>query len=629
MKKFNKILIIILSVSTLFTQCNYLDIVPDETAQEEDIFANRKAAERFLYSCYSYIKRDNDTYSSLDFLTGDEVVTPFEHEPFANFPKGNYNAANPQLSYWNDLFAGLRYCYMLKDGVDKVPGITKEVADDYKAQADFLIGYYSFLLIRNYGPIILVKGVENINAPVEDFIGRSPFDECVQFAADKFDQAAAKLPDTRETEALGLATKAIAKACKAKLLLYAASPLFNGNSDFYSGFNNKDGQALMPLSFDENKWVKAADAAKEAIDAAEAAGCELYYAQAGALINIAEPADLTQRSLRLCFIDKDGTKEIVWGDARGEGTYDIQSKSAPYAVDNKYAYNGVAPTLTMVERFYTKNGLPIDKDPQFDYQNRFDVTNFAANDINGEGRTIKLNLNREPRFYAWVTFQNGYYEIAGKQDEGIYTAPYKRGIDDAKLIMKMMIGEPQARGANLNELRNNNYSPTGYLNKKGVHPLKTPDKSNIKYIWPKIRLADLYLMYAEACAESNKLSEAKEYLNKVRVRAGIPTVEESWETIAGITLDKETLVKIVRQERMIELYLEGQNFWDLRRWKIAEQYFGAKPKGMNIMADNIDEWSVPTDVDVERNFTSPANYLMPIPQGEINKNPKLVQNPGY
>ncbi len=628
MKNISKILVILLSIS-LFTQCEYLDIVPDETAQEEDMFANTKAAERFLYACYSYLPRKSHTQQSMDFLTGDEVVTPFEHESFAAFPKGNYNAANPQLSYWKTLFGGLRYCYILKEKIDGVPGIDANVAKDYKAQADFLIGYFNFMLIRNYGPTILIKGVEDINAPVESFKARSPFDECVAFSVKMFDQAAANLPESRGDDRIGLATSVIAKACKAKLLLYAASPLFNGNAKFYSGLKNKDGQALMPTSYDESKWTKAAAAAKDAIAAAEAAGHALYYAQEGALSNIPEPADLTQRSLRFCFMDKNNTREIIWGDAREEGTYDLQSKSAPYAVDNKYAYNGVAPTLTMVERFYTKNGLPIDKDPEFDYNNRFYISSFKAGDNNGEGKTILLNIDREPRFYSWITFQNGYYEIAGTQGSGIYTDKYKRGKKKSKLVMKMMIGEPQARGKNLNELRKNNYSPTGYLNKKGVHPLKTPEKSHINYIWPIIRLADLYLMYAEACVESNQLAEAKVYLNKVRTRAGIPTVEESWSKVPGASLNKETMRDIVRQERMIELYLENQNFWDLRRWKIAAKYLGAKPKGMNILANNIDDWSKPTNVDVERNFYSPANYLMPIPQEEVNKNGSLVQNPGY
>ena len=127
--------------------------------------------------------------------------------------------------------------------------------------------------------------------------------------------------------------------------------------------------------------------------------------------------------------------------------------------------------------------------------------------------------------------------------------------------------------------------------------------------------------------ECNDLATARTYLNRVRTRAGIPTVETSWAGIA--TLDQAKLREIVHQERTIEFYLENQTFWDLRRWKQAEQYFGVKVKGMNIGANNIDDFAHETEVSFERRFDSPAQYLMPIPTTDINRNLNLVQNPGY
>ena len=139
------------------------------------------------------------------------------------------------------------------------------------------------------------------------------------------------------------------------------------------------------------------------------------------------------------------------------------------------------------------------------------------------------------------------------------------------------------------------------------------------------RLAELYLNYAEACGECNDLTEAKKYLNYVRERAGIPKVEVSWDGIAELTQDK--LREIVHQERLIELYLENHNFWDIRRWGIAET-LGEQPKGLSVQAKTITEFAKPVSVDVQRRFI-PAHYLMPLPISEINKNPNMVQNPGY
>ena len=80
---------------------------------------------------------------------------------------------------------------------------------------------------------------------------------------------------------------------------------------------------------------------------------------------------------------------------------------------------------------------------------------------------------------------------------------------------------------------------------------------------------------------------------------------------------------------MIELYLENHTFWDLRRWKIADKYLGQKARGMNIMANSLEAFSQVTEIDFARAFRSPANYLMPIPAADVNRNVNLIQNPGY
>lgn len=114
--KINKFLICIFA-AFLMNSCNYLDIVPDENATEEDAFKNPKAAERYLYSCYSYIPDPRAGSNCLDLFTGDEVVTPWEHETFGKFVHGDYTPSNPVINYWNDLYKGLRQCYLFKENI--------------------------------------------------------------------------------------------------------------------------------------------------------------------------------------------------------------------------------------------------------------------------------------------------------------------------------------------------------------------------------------------------------------------------------------------------------------------------------------------------------------------------------
>ena len=480
-----------------------------------------------------------------------------------------------------------------------------------------------------------IKELPVLDTPKDNLLGRTSYDECVQWTCDMFDDAAGRLPATRTGSEYGLATSVAAKALKARLLLYAASPLFNGNTEYYSDFVNTDGSSLMPLSYDENKWKKAADAALEAINLAESNGYSLYEMREGDLSGYPEPQDLTQRTLRFTFMDKDNSKEVLFAETRKAGAYGLQPKSLPYLSDG--SWNGVAPTLTMVERFYTKNGLPIDDDPEFDYQNRFSVVPFPDGATYGEGQTIKLNVDREPRFYAWIAFQNGYYECQTESKENAYVAKAERAEGKKWLTDFTEQGNCGKQG------RNNNYSKTGYLNKKGVHPGVAASKSQKEpskdYPWPVIRLAELYLSYAEACIAYNKdgyLEKGMVKLDRIRERAGLLSVKDSWKNAKNPIVSYEgngglngKLTEIVRQERMIELYLEQQNFWDIRRWKLGDKYFNVPVKGMNIDATDINGFATVKTLPDVRNFDTPRQYLLPIPAAEVSKNPNMVQNPNY
>jgi len=631
MMKFKYIISSILLV--LLFSCDYLDIVPTETANDKDAFKDSEAARRYLYSCYSYLPNPRHQTQSIDLFTSDEVVTAFEHETFANFPKGNYTASNPIISYWNTLFQGIRQCYLLLENIDGVPLMDDTDKQEYKAEATFLIAYYHYLLVKNYGPTILIKESFAVDTPVEEYPARSPYDECVQWVADKFDEAIALgLPNEQEETSFGRATKPAALSIKARMLLYAASPLFNGGSVYYSDpdaddisgaladLKNTDGTALMNTTYDASKWQKAVDAAKIAINAAEDAGIRLFQ-ESDASTTLAEPSNSTEKALRMTITDR-YTPEIIWGETRTENYYSLQRKSTPWNPTNGGSWNGISPTLTMVKSFYTENGLPIDEDPAYDYTNAFkysDQTDLS----HGTGNTLNLNKNREPRFYAWIAYHNSYYELYAYTNDPGVTADNRN---------RMLVGFRKDDNCGV-QTRTNNYAPAGYLNKKGVHPSfsRATGGSITNYPWPIIRLGELYLDYAEALIEvggSSNLATAKEYIDKIRTRAGIPTVDAAWAT-TGVTLDQAKMRQIVRQERTIELYLENQRFWDVRRWLLGDKYFNVKAKGMDYTQSTDAGFFNVVDVNFTRVFRTPQHYLMPIPIGDIEKNQMLVQNPGY
>ena len=638
MKKTFKYILSILFVAVSRNSCDYLDIVPNEVPTEKDVFTNPKAAEKYLYSCYGYLPQSNYVDDCLDF-TGDETISPFNQCAYVKFAEGNYDSNNTILSYWNTLFQGIRQCYLLKENINTVPGMDPAVIEDYTAQADFLIAYFHLLLMKCYGPTVLVKETPKFDTPRENYLSRMPYDECVAWVAGLFDDAAARLPETREGNEYGLATSTAAKAFKARLLLYAASPLFNGNSD-YSDFKNHDGTLLMNLTYDPNKWKIAADAAWEAIQLAEK-NYSLYEMQPGTFSSLPEPKDQLIRTLRFSFMDKDNCREVIFAETRKAGPLSIQRKSIPWLKGG--GWNGIAPTMTMIDRFYTKNGLPVDEDPEFDYPNRLDIVTIPEGMEFAEAgkQTLRMHLDREPRFYAWVAFQNGYFECLTEKEKDAYAASFNAKRAGGK---KWLTGFLKNENCGLYDDRTNNYSKTGYLNKKAVHPgqaaAESGKENNYEFPWPVIRLAELYLNYAEACVGYDKEgypAKGMPYLDLVRKRAGLPAVKDSWANAKHPFSDYSDgkggpngqLTNIVRQERMIELYQENHNFWDIRRWKLGDIYFNVPVRGLDINATTLQDFAKIIELPDQRRFDAPRQYLLPIPSAEINKNPNMVQNPKY
>ncbi|OUN76135.1 hypothetical protein B5G09_11415 [Alistipes sp. An54] len=582
--------------------CNYLDIVPDELPTEEDAFNDRYAAERYLYSCYSHLP--NQRNGGVWLMSTTEVASSLEQ----SFLQGRYSATAPgYYTYWSICYGAIRRCYLLIDNIDSVPRLDEETKENYKAEARFLIAYYHFLLLRAYGPIPIVEKAYDLDTEIAEFPPRSNFDKCVQWISDLYDYAYNGLLEQQPTNYYGRATRPAAKTLKALLWLYAASPLFNGNTEFYSDslIDPETGEHLMPQNYDANKWKKALQYALEAETSCNKNGIKPYDGNPDDpdTGEMPYPSNIFEWRARMTYIDRN-TNELIWADTRRESTYDLQNNATPY--DNTgHSWSNIAPTLETVKRFYTENGLPIDVDPAYYSQAEWMQTDSYEGEL-----TAKLHLKREPRFYAWISFHNGWYEMQKGDAKRIRTS-YRKN-------------DTYGIGS-----RDRDYSMTGYLMKKSVSPSYNTMAGLTQFPFPIIRLSELYLIIAEAAAEAGELETAKNYLNKVRTKAGIPTVEESWKKVPGVTLDQNKLIEIIRQERLIELFMEGNLLWDVKRWKVAEQYVKT-PTGLNIMGATDEEFFQETPVSLcNWSFNSPTNYLLPIPEKDVNVVRRLVQNPGY
>ena len=626
-----KNILITLSFLLLLTSCEYLDVVPEGKATQDDIWKTTQQAEKYRYYMRTYMPNLIGYDWSPDQFAGDDMITGGVGTTYWFSSKSLiYDEENANVTYFGrwapystsggtnyDIYRGIRYAFYLLDNVYKVPAISPENAARYAGEAWYLIGYYHQLLLEYYGPIILVKRYIPNDAPdSEIFAPRSPYDECVKYIAECYDKAAALLPETVIDTELGLPTKMTALSYKARLLLYAASPLVNGNSD-YVGFDNPDGTPLMNTTYDPEKWKTAMDAAADAIAVAEKYNSEIgrqnYYLYTSADSSLPD-AERGRINYRDAFT-KEHWNGVEYIEAKGDrgGCQNLQwlmgPRSLPKDMSKGWKTTEV-PTMEAVEMYYTKNGLPWEDDPE--------TKGIDPYAYNAEAGTANLHLYKEPRFYASVGYDRGTYEVDGKE-----ITLYLRG--------------DELHGSTLKET-DEYQSCTGYLCQKWIPKKSTYNASSNSfsyhyYAYPYLRLPELYLSYAEADFEYNgSLStQSLEYINKVRQRCGLPDFQDSWALAGGIPTGQK-LRKVLHQERSIEFLFEGRRFHDLRRWKEAFEVMNRQPRSWNRDGKTAEEFYRVIEANQggrKRIFESPKSYWMAVPMSEINKNPNLVQNPGY
>ncbi len=614
--------------------CNsYLDVVPDNVATVDHAFNMRNTAEKYLFTCYRYLPSHASLGDNPAFATGDEFwfsnsFLQFHSAPGWQIARGNQSIVSPILNYWDGVsqpFKGIRDCNIFIENIGRVPDMLDEEKDRWIAEATFLKAYYHFWLLKMYGPIPIIRENLPISASVEEVrVKREPIDDCVAYIVELLDEAVVNLPDviSDELTELGRITKPIALSVKATVLVTAASPLFNGNTE-YVGFAGPDGQELFNQTYSVDKWQQAADACREAIDACHALGLKLYTYEPGISQFTLSDETVTQMSIRNSVTDR-WNSEIVWGNTNSTAVALQRQATPPLDPTNSVNANtlgNMAPPIKIAEQFYSKNGVPINEDVMYDYAGRFDLREADATDkyhLQIGYTTVGLHFDREERFYASMAFDGGLWYGQGRLD------------DNNQWTIQAKLGQAQTR------VSNNRFSVTGYWPKKLVNYeniIGTGNTYTIQYYpWPVIRLGGLYLLYAEALNELHEQpsEETYEYLNKVRERAGLPTVQDAWTNFSRQPdkfTTREGLRGIIQQERLNELAFEGQRFWDLRRWKRAHIELNNLITGWDIDQENPETY-YRQRVLFNQTFMM-RDYFWPIRESNLVVNRNLVQNPGW
>jgi len=471
--------------------------------------------------------------------------------------------------------------------------VTQRTKNLWEGQVRVLRAWYLASVLKSYGGFpILRDTVFDANAKID--IPRSSYEDCVKYITSECDAAGALLPvdyvaATGNQVDYGRATKGAALALKARVLLYAASPLMNQSR------GDDPGRLVSYGNYDVNRWKLAADAAQAVIDLNQYSLFRkvtpyfynlwlngLTYATANSeMIFAFEPPTTTQNNM---------VRETVCNPPSRATRYQSGATVSSW------------PLQELVDAFGMANGKPIS-DPASGYP----------------GTGDNMYLNRDPRFYATITYNGGPRYLSGfSGDQPVWT--YTGVIPNSTSIA--------VNGA----LTDGIYTPTG--TRTGYYAYKmlcnNVAPGGVELNRPRIlmRYAEVLLNAAEANNELNGPSgQIYNWLKDIRSRAGIaPGADGMYGMKAGMS--QLEMRSFLQNERQVELAFEEHRFYDIRRWKLAPALLNKDMHGMEITRAADGKFSYRTIV-VRSNTFRDAMYWFPIAQAELTKSSALKQNPGY
>lgn len=640
----------------------------------EEVFTDRDYSEQWLANAYYYLTVNNTDVSSKKynpFCFADDMYYGDTNDRYKRLKNGEYDENFLQGS-WIDAYKGIRQASIFILNIDMNGQMTAEERADYKAQARFVRAYYYWLLLRKYGPIPLIpdEGIDYTKEYDDLGLPRNSYNECAEYIANEMLLAAKDLPLSRSALYIARPTRGAALATRAKALLYSASPINNprpGDKEKFADMVNWDGKHLIQQEYDDQKWAIAAAAARDVIELNQ---YDLYHAgvrrtesaMSGFPATIAPPDDgdfslqtwpngwrdidpfESYRAIFNGSLAASDNPELIF--TRGQNLAEESvSQMVLYQLPplgNGFNTHGI--TQKQCDAYYMNNGtdcpgkdIEIGRGTPGSKRAEGFVTReeemaklYPELDVHAEG-VSKQYVQREPRFYASVAFNGStwYFLNRSQQHEKNLQVFYYRGSGNGYTNTEYWLR-------------------TGIGVKKFVHPNDCHwgnDPKITQYIQkkvdPAIRYADILLMYAEALNEvegtyniaswdgaatysvKRDIDEIKRGTRPVRCRAGLPDFKDYG--------DKDKMRANIKRERQIELMGEGQRYYDLRRWKDAEEEESLPIYGCNTLLtiDQRELFHVPVEVSSLPTNFSRKMYFWPISHQELKRNKKLTQNPGW
>lgn len=629
---------VLASLFTLTSCESFFDADFQDQASIENIFKESNTTKQYLRQIYSRIPLDEETVGSDGWVVPRSDEAQFSYYQwvyYINYKTGNYSSATTDFNYWNKFYVAINQCttFMKYVHLDEKEE-NERVVPYMMAEARFLRAYYYFCLFRQYGPVFLWYNElpdDNVDGSAID---RHTVEENVKWIVDELDLAAEDLPLTvGEIESadawMGRVTKGAALALKSRVLLYAASPLYNGTNLYRGQMQNMRGDYLFPQEPDQDKWQDAADAAWDVIDMNMYA---LYENKTES-----DPFKKAAASYQGVMLEP-WNSETIWGWwwRTSVGVYDYMGTigaSIGCALPPQFGYyeahGGVAPSLKLVDSYpmmasgrYPVTGYQGQNDmsrPIIDPLSGYNPDGFTENytqPLNDWGAPIKAHnscIGRDPRYYASLV-PNGFWW------------PHQN--------MNRKFTCYDSQEATSRWSADGNCIRAGYawrrLYKANTNIANGTEAKAIKAVYPAFRLAEIYLNYAEACNEKPERNEsdALEYLNKVRRRSGLNDIQIAYPEITG---NKELLRWCIQKERMVEFGMEAMRHYDACRWMIAKSEYPGANWTLNVSGKSYEASynRVSTDFIGAPSIFRDKDYLFPIGSRQLAEMTNMTQNYGH
>jgi len=608
-----KIVFCLLSLVVFGCNDDFVNTKPLDQLGESTVWTDPSLAEAFVSEIYAGFGNGGFDEQMNASLT-DETIFTHPGRNITTITESRSNPADPgwingTLS-WGNMFLRIRACNLALSNLEAPKFTSPVLVDRLKGEVKFLRAYYYHQLIRYFGGVPIIDKPFTLND--SDFLSpRNTWEECVNFIVKNCDEAAALLDG--KSMVAGRANKAAALALKARVLIYAASdlhdmPTAKSKSSVLSSYAKPE--LVGYVSGDRKaRWEKARDAAKAVIDLPG-------YGYALNLTNPVSSADGTANYMNASLARNGGEKEILIGRYFINAKQENGGRQGLFNGPNGYHnWAGNTPVQLMIDDYEMMDGSKFD----------WNKTEHASAPY----------TNRDPRFYASILYEGAPWkprtsDVASKDPANqIQTGQYI-------LANGTTIFGLDTRKSSVEDW---NGSYTGYYIRKFVDPNPAIIDQNTwqQVPWPILRYTEMVFNYAESLIELGDHATALLWLNKIRFRSGMPALTETGDA----------LKQRFRNEKRVEMYLEEQRYHDTRRWMIAPTTLGRKANGINVTGVAKAGATIPNPYRFDPNAFSytykvfeidPGKenrawldkmYYLPIHRDEMNRNNKLVQNPGY